>query len=347
MVPWEPHGERIADKVRQTCQSLNVADNRVVSLVHDEASNMVAGRRKLEEEQGWASAVCAAHRLQTCIKHAIDQNRSMTKLLARGRKLVGHFRQSAQATEALAKKQDASPPLKVVQDCPTRWNSALHMLERLVKLEIPPRSVFKDNNVIKKDQSHLLLKDPEWRLAGELVDTLHHCEVATIALGGEQYCTMSMVAPVIHGLCAEVEDLASKSKRGSHIHEFQKCLLSELHGKFNLKKLTASSLPSLCAAVDPRFRDLSLLPVDVARATKENFLQAMFADECDKEDGPEEGRASKVTSGDEPPAKKQCTALGRLLKRNGPLEKKSLSARLETELTLYFTEDVEAEDVDR
>ena len=75
-------------------------------------------------------------------------------------------------------------------------------------------------------------------------------------------------------------------------------------------------------------------------------MQAMLVDECDKEDGPEEGRASKVTSGDEPPAKKQCTALGQLLKRNGPLKKKPLSARLETELTLYFTEDVEAEDVD-
>jgi len=52
----------------------------------------------------WKSSVCAAHRLQNAIKHAVG-NQSMQRLLAKCRHLVGHFKHSALATDGLIRKQ--------------------------------------------------------------------------------------------------------------------------------------------------------------------------------------------------------------------------------------------------
>ena len=119
-------------------EAFHIPDSNVVSVVHDEAAIMMKAGRKMKEEFRWETTACSAHLLQTCIDHAIDSNGPISNLLAKARKLVGHFKHSALATTALCAAQSgAKEPLKVVQDCPTRWNSALHMLRRLIKLELP------------------------------------------------------------------------------------------------------------------------------------------------------------------------------------------------------------------
>ena len=55
----------------------------------------------------------------------------------------------------------------------------------------------------------LLLADHQWVLAEKLVEALGELEVATTSLGGEKYCTMSLVAPVIHGLLEKMDELSS------------------------------------------------------------------------------------------------------------------------------------------
>jgi len=52
----------------------------VSAIVHDEASNAVSNI--LWDVAQWESIVCAAHRLQNAIKHAVD-NQSMQRLLAK------------------------------------------------------------------------------------------------------------------------------------------------------------------------------------------------------------------------------------------------------------------------
>lgn len=93
----------------------------------------------LWDDSQWVSIVCVAHRLQNAVKHAIDKQ-SMQKILAKYRRLVGHFKHSALATDGLIKKQKTlgfKKSLRVVQEVATRWNSTFYMMQRLVELKQP------------------------------------------------------------------------------------------------------------------------------------------------------------------------------------------------------------------
>ena len=97
--------------------------------------------------------MCVCHRLQNCLKHAVENIPALEKLLAKCRKVAGHFKHSALATDTLIKKQLAlkmKKPLSI--DCATRWNSAFYMLEQLVQLQVPL-----DDVIDEEGKPHLVL----------------------------------------------------------------------------------------------------------------------------------------------------------------------------------------------
>ena len=136
----------------------------------------MAASAKLVEEHGWESTPCCAHLLQTAARSAIDKCRDVQKLLAAGRKLVGHSKHSKQSMEKQVHRQHqlGDNPLKPIQDVPTRWNSSRSMLERLLTLSFAFKdsthvlcAVFEDPNQHK--HRHLMLDDRQWKLAGLFV----------------------------------------------------------------------------------------------------------------------------------------------------------------------------------
>ena len=96
---------KLTEKTIEAVQRAHLRWHSVVATVHDEAANMVAAGRLLNEEIGWVSETCAAHRLQAAISHAINDVNAVDDLLSRARKLVGHFQHSAKAKEALTERQ--------------------------------------------------------------------------------------------------------------------------------------------------------------------------------------------------------------------------------------------------
>ena len=134
-------GANIGKRMVEIANEFGVAA-RVFAVTHDEAANQCAGIRATRDEsqqQGfdgqWKLVVCVAHRLQTCLRWALDVD-DIASVVAAGRKLVGHFRHSAKATHALKVAQEKAEmsPKKVIQDVPTRWNSTFYMLRRLLDL---------------------------------------------------------------------------------------------------------------------------------------------------------------------------------------------------------------------
>lgn len=157
----------------------------------------------------WLSLACAAHRLQNALHDAPDR-KSFSNLLARARHLVGHFKHSALKVDMLESKEKLIGTKTVkhlIQDCPTRWNSAFRMLERLVELKVPLQLVLPD--MPEKDRRQLDLTPDNWATCEQLVDFLRSGDQVTTSLGGEKYSTLSWL---LHLLTA----LRSRCETGRH-----------------------------------------------------------------------------------------------------------------------------------
>ena len=122
-----------ADKCAE--QFLKVAndwgiENKISTIGTDSAANMLAAMRALPYEH----IACNAHILQRTITVCLD-NSGFAGVLAKCRKIVGHFKQSPASTTELNQQQVAlgKKSEQLIQDVPTRWNSTLAMVSRLLR----------------------------------------------------------------------------------------------------------------------------------------------------------------------------------------------------------------------
>lgn len=122
-----------ADKCAE--QFLKVAndwgiENKISTIGTDSAANMLAAMRALPYEH----IACNAHILQRTITVCLDGS-GFVGVLAKCRKIVGHFKQSPASTTELNQQQVAlgQKSEQLIQDVPTRWNSTLAMVSRLLR----------------------------------------------------------------------------------------------------------------------------------------------------------------------------------------------------------------------
>ena len=208
----------------------------------------------------WESIVCAAHRLQNAIKHAVD-NQGMQRLLAKFRHLVGHFKHSALATDKLMRKQKAlgfKKMLHVIQETPTRWNSTFYMLQRLVLLKQPIR-LYLEDTMDEVDRRSYDLTDNQWAIATAILNLLESVDQVMTTLSGEKYSTLLWCLPLMFGLykAAEPEDNDSSTVRSIKTN-----LTEQLNRRFGLANLEINSPVVLATALDPRFRKLTFLSAE-------------------------------------------------------------------------------------
>ena len=86
--------------------------------------------------------------------HTID------KLIGAVKKIVSHFSHSVVAAEALKNKQQQMniTAEKLINSCPTRWNSTYEMLQCVLKLLWPVTAVLSDDTITKRSDRYLDLK---------------------------------------------------------------------------------------------------------------------------------------------------------------------------------------------
>ena len=129
--PGHHTGAAISDAIAEICSEYNI-ENKVSTIVHDEAANMLLSLRILgnsADEEHFESISCNAHRLQLYLKKGLSAD-VIDRMVRCSSKLVGHFKHSALATNALTKRQEQMniTKKKLIQHCSTRWNSTFHML---------------------------------------------------------------------------------------------------------------------------------------------------------------------------------------------------------------------------
>ena len=332
LFPGSHTAANIADHAVATCATFDLDETKIVAAVHDEAANMVAAGRLRKEEFGWANEGCGAHRLQTAVKHAISSVREVEVLLAHSRRLVAHFHRSSLATEALVKQQTAGTktPLKLIQDCATRWNSSYYMLERLLALKLPVITVLDQD--AKKDVRQLTLKTSHWELAKEVTMILAPLENATDILGAEKYVTLSILQPIISKVIKKCSTPVSSDGESATAQAFRKSLAKELRGKFPCQP---TSTATIATALDPRFRQLGFLSEENKSRTKAELRRLALGVATAPRDG--DGDEPEIA---EPPAKKKCneSKLAKLLEDEEPdcnSTTSCLSSDIEAEVLLY------------
>lgn len=116
--------ETCAEHFMRVAQQWDVS-NKVSTLSTDSARNMITAARHLPFEH----VPCVAHSLQRSVTVSL-QNSAFDNVLAKCRKVVGHFKHSPASAAELEQKQielghnDES----LIQDIPTRWNTLLALL---------------------------------------------------------------------------------------------------------------------------------------------------------------------------------------------------------------------------
>jgi len=216
----------ISQCLKKTMDEWNISD-QILAVVHDGASNV----KEIVKSNNWQDIGCAVHKLHHVVSAALGidkvSNTPVSKCVAAGSRLVGHFSHSALATSELAKRQKAmnaeKPPLKLIQYCKTRWNSVYDTFERLVALCWHVTAVLSDRSLVKlADAKTLDMTDEHWSLMEELLPVLQPpLQVATALFSAADMLSASTVFPTVVKLQGKV--LAATDDDSPSTRSFKVC----------------------------------------------------------------------------------------------------------------------------
>ena len=198
--PGSHTAEAISEMITKLLNSWSIDKARVHAVVRDNAANMVAGIEKSE----LPAIGCTIHTLQLVIKDCIMTQRAVIDMLARSRKIVGHFKHSHLAVEHLntIQKQLNLPEHRLVQDEPTRWDSTYYLLDRLVEQRRAISLYDTDFELPER------LNSNEWQLAEKVIKLLEPMQRITKELSARR-AVISEVIPFLEILKSELEEDSS------------------------------------------------------------------------------------------------------------------------------------------
>ena len=140
---------------------------------------------------------------------------------------------------------------KLIQDCPTRWNSTFYMAEHLLANRWPVSAVPSDESVTKRQDRALDLWNDQWELLQELVMPLELLETVTTILSQEANVSGSSVYTVIHGLITNLETAEEDLPAIKH---FKVIVAAALKRRWSFDEIDLTTLPALLSVLDPRFK---------------------------------------------------------------------------------------------
>lgn len=208
-------------------------DLKKIRFVTDHGSNMVAALK-----DSYMRDDCRAHRLNTILANTFESEDLpliILKILRSCKNIVRHLKQSGKANQ-LAKA--------VVQECETRWNAKLGMIQSIVSNYTQVMELLTENQYKK------------WcfdvHLAEQIVRFLTPFEEATKLLEGDTYPTACKVL-----LCWE--DLSNHLKEENFVG-WPMISLVRIARKFFHLKYPIDMNNKVACFLDPRYRFLKMLP---------------------------------------------------------------------------------------
>lgn len=226
--------------------------------VHDNAANINLALETCDYFEDHIG--CAAHTLQLCVNNGLRIDR-IQRAIAAAARLVGHFKRSSKAINALKQKQISMnlPEHKLIQSVSTRWNSTYDMCERLVEQRWAVVAVLSDRETTKIGEARILeLKDENWTLISDLCEVLKPLKTATETFSGEKDVSVSVVCPVVHALINK--HLLEKEDDSGTIKEFKKVVIADIKNRFayclNIRDINTVLTATF---LDPRHKHLPFI----------------------------------------------------------------------------------------
>uniref|UniRef100_A0A3B3QSC0 HAT C-terminal dimerisation domain-containing protein n=1 Tax=Paramormyrops kingsleyae TaxID=1676925 RepID=A0A3B3QSC0_9TELE len=227
-------------------QQWNIS-NKVSTLSTDSARNMIAAARHLPFEH----IPCVAHSLQRSVTVSL-QNIAFDNILAKCRKVVGHFKHSPASAAELEHQQIEHGQKKemLIQDVPTRWNSTLNIIKNIRRNEQPLRDVLTTHNT-----KLAMPTRAEMDKLQKLEMLLEPCRYVTELLGGEKYVSCSVVLPAFCHLSRMME---SSDEDPAYVVKFKSAFRTDLEKR---KENANIAYLKIATALDPRFKGLKFINI--------------------------------------------------------------------------------------
>lgn len=249
-------GANIASSISDILIEWGILD-KIVTIVSDNGSNI---KNAINEHLHKYHHPCVAHTLNLIVNDVITSNEELLNVIKKCRALVGHFKHSVFASTKLKEIQNQMnlPDLKVKQDVPTRWNSSLLMLERLIQIKAPLSAA-----ITFLPRAPNFLTALEWELISDCLPLLKPFEIMTVELSGENYPTLSIVIPLIRGLQYTLRNKTTTTTAGDLLKKTAIDVIARRLGILECNKIVAKA-----TFLDPRFKKAGFGLMDNANNTE-------------------------------------------------------------------------------
>lgn len=196
---------------------------------------------------------CLGHSFNAGIRQAF-QLPKLGGLLARCRKLVDYFQQSAVAMYMLyeKQKQEHVGHCMLVSDRVSWWGSTLAMLQRLKEQQFVIAGVLVEDS----NNHHLMLEAAEWATVEGLVELLQPFKQVADMLSASKHPTISMVKPLLHMLLNSTLNI--KETDSKEISMAKEVIAKEL-AKTYQQAPEVDMFLNVATFLDPRYKRLPFL----------------------------------------------------------------------------------------
>ena len=246
----------IAERFRKCLREFGV-EHKVRAITLDNASANVAAMRYLSNDPGFQfdeywHVRCFAHVLNLAVQDAIDLphvKHPLEKLRYLSRWINKSSIRKRQFLEKVAGAYPGSMVDGLHRDTPTRWNSALIMVEHALKvrqaIDAMVGGAVEDRDIIDTKR----LTEDEWQTLQHLTLFLKAFENASVWSEADQYETIHLVLITYHYLIEDLEK-AIKELKGMPMAD----VLEKARNKMVQYYNNTSELLTVATALDPRFK---------------------------------------------------------------------------------------------
>jgi len=218
---------------------------------------------------------CFAHTLNLTVHDGLTTKENETGielLLQKCKQIVKYFKKSTLAMDKLREEQRKKnlQQLKPLQEVATRWNSVLHMIERLITLNKEDCLIITLSKLPNAPES---LSFNDFIDLKEMVKLLQPFETATNQISGQTYVMVSLIIPLVVGIhdnLTEIEHFLT-----SDITE-QLCARLKLSVIKRLFIYEQRSVPKVATLLDPRLKKYAFRNVENAN-TAQHIVQQEVA----------------------------------------------------------------------